>query len=511
MGKCEEGSNDVNKAVREQHTDTERSSEDCRTQDSENNRTERKEENKLKKIKPELLEKLEKQKQKFREQQPQNLILDDYQKEVMNCDGNFLLNTGRQCGKTFIMSRKSATEMIKHPNTKIIVCSLTEDQAQLIIVMTLDYLQRNHKEWIAKGKKAPTKNRIVLNNGSEILARPVGNTGDAVRGFTGNILILDEASRFNEFIFTASKPTLLTTGGKIWICSTPFGKQGYFYETYKKNKDNPDGRFKVIETNSWDVIHTREISEVWTKEKKEEAIRFLEDEKNEKNDLEFAQEYLAKFVDELRQFFPDELINRVCHLRRPMEVQPNRETYLGIDVARMGEDLSTFEILKKVTPEYIEQVENITTKKQLTTQTFDKILELNNLYNFRKIGIDAGSGSLGVGILDFLLRVPIIRKKVIALNNRSRDLDKNGEKKSSLLKEDMYQITKMMMERGTLHLLNDNDLMLSLKSVQYEYVTTTGKRTTTKIFGRDTHIAEGIVRASYLANQKSLNHSITWI
>ena len=31
-----------------------------------------------------------------------------------------------------------------------------------------------------------------------------------------------------ESVFTASKPTLLTTGGKIWMCSTPFGKTGYF-------------------------------------------------------------------------------------------------------------------------------------------------------------------------------------------------------------------------------------------------------------------------------------------
>lgn len=431
----------------------------------------------------------------------QQIILDSWQEEVLNHNGNILLCTGRQVGKTFIMSRKAAEYIIKNPNSKIIVCSLTEDQAQLMIVMTLDYLERNYKIYLKKPySKNITKNKIQLTNGSSILARPVGNTGDAVRGFTGDVLILDEASRFNEFIFTASKPTLLTTGGQIWMCSTPFGKQGYFYECYL-NKNN---RFKVIETNSWDVVNTRQISEVWTESKRAEAIRFLNDEKADMSELQFAQEYLGKFIDELRQFFSDELIKKCCILKRIPKII-NRNYFLGCDIARMGEDATTFEVLCKINNEIIEQCENIVTRKRLTNETFDSIILLDKQWEFKQIGIDAGSGSLGVGILDFLLREPSIKKKIIALNNRSRDLDRDGDKKSSLLKEDMYQIMHIMLERGILKLLDDEDLQLSLKSVQYEYLTTNNKKATVRIFGRDTHIAEGLIRAAWLANQKSLN------
>ena len=440
---------------------------------------------------------------------PRNqIILDDWQEQALTHDGNLLLCTGRQVGKTFIMSRKAAEYMIKNKDSKIIVCSLTEDQAQLMIVMVLTYLENNYKTWIKKPySKNVTKNKIVLNNGSNIIARPVGNTGDAVRGFTGDVLILDEASRFNEFIFTASKPTLLTTGGKIWMCSTPFGKQGYFYECYL----NRAGRFKVIETNSWDVVNTRQISEVWTQSKKDEAIRFLNDERMDMSELQFAQEYLGKFVDELRQFFSDELIKKICILKRSHAIIPNRSYILGMDIARMGEDATTYEILCKIDNNRIEQVENIVTKKRLTTETFDRMLQLDRQYNFKQVGIDAGSGSLGVGLLDFLLREDSIKKKIIALNNRSRDLDRDGDKKSSLLKEDMYQIMKMLMERGNLKLLDDEDLQLSLKSVQYEYLTTNNKKAAVRIFGRDTHIAEGLIRASYLANQKVLNLRLSWM
>lgn len=437
----------------------------------------------------------------------QVLKLDPWQIEALNHDGNLLLKTGRQVGKTTIMAIKSAKYMIEHPNSKIICCSLTEDQAQLIIVMVLDYLEKNYKTWIAKGTKKPTKNKIILTNKSEIIARPVGNTGDAVRGFTGDVLILDEASRFAEFIFTASKPTLLTTGGQIWMCSTPFGKQGYFYEAYQ----NKSQRFKVIEANSWDVIHERPLSDSWTLEKREKAIEFLEAEKRDCSKLQFAQEYMGLFVEDLKQFFSDELIQKACKLKRREYILPDRDYYLGVDIARLGEDEITYEILHKINDETIEHVESIVKTKQLTTQTHDDIVNLERNWDFRKIGIDAGSGSLGVGILDWLLREPLTKRKTIALNNLSRDMDSSGKKKKTLLKEDMYQNLRAMLERGTLKLLCDDEIMASLKSIQYEYSTEHGQLSKVRIFGNYSHIVEGLIRAAWLANTKSLNHRIYWI
>src|SRR3990167_10663520 len=227
------------------------------------------------------------------------IILDDWQEEVLNYDGNILLCTCRQVGKTFIMSRKCAKYMIEHSGSKIIICSLTEDQAKLIIVMILAYLEKNRNSLIAKGKHKPTQNKINLLNKSQAIARPVGNTGDAVRGFTGDILILDEVSRFNELILTAAKPILMTTGGKIWMCSTPFGKQGFFYESFlNKNK-----RFKVWHISSEEVINNREISESWSEKKKHEAIEFLKHEKADMSELQYGQEYLGLFLDDLSRFF----------------------------------------------------------------------------------------------------------------------------------------------------------------------------------------------------------------
>jgi len=434
-----------------------------------------------------------------------HIQLDKWQQDILDAKGNILLCTGRQVGKTTIFAIKAAERMVSQPKCRIIVASLTEDQAHLIIVMILTHLERFHKKKIAKKRKAPTKSSITLTNGSKVLARPVGNTGDAIRGFTGDVLIPDEASRMPETMWTASKPTLLTTAGEIWMCSTPYGKQGYFYECFK-NKNN---RFKVFHVSSEEVIKNRRISESWTKEQREAALEFLDDEKKDMSQLEYAQEYLGKFIDDLRQLFSDEIIFKICKAKR--NIQRHGAFFLGCDLARLGGDEITFEIINKLNKDMMIHVENIFQKFKLTTWSFDKIKELDRQWNFKKIGIDAGSGSLGVSILDFLLREPIIKKKIIALNNLQITLDHLGERKRGILKEDMYFNLLALMEKNKIQLLDDDEVRLSLKSVQYEYVMKEGQPTKIRIFGKYTHIVEGLVRAVWLANQKHLNSFFDYI
>lgn len=428
-----------------------------------------------------------------------DIHLDDWQKEILEHKGNVLLCTGRQVGKTTILAIKCAEYLVKHPKSKVIVVSLTEDQAKLIIVMILDILEKRYNTLIAKGKEKPTQSRITLKNKSQVIARPVGNTGDAVRGFTGDVLIIDEASRMPELAFTASKPTLMTTAGELWICSTPHGKKGYFYECFlNKNK-----RFKVFHISSEDVLHKRELKGNWTEKKRAESIKFLEDEKKEMSELQYGQEYLGLFLDDLRQFFPDEVIAKTCVLKRP-EVRPKDNLYMGVDIARMGGDECAYEIIHRANKEKFRHIENITKTKQFTTKTEDDIRHLNLKYNLSKIGIDAGSGSLGVGIFDRLIENPQTKRKVIAMNNRSISLDREGKSKQRIFKEDMYENLLSMMERGEILFLDDSEILTSFKSVQWELVTVKGVNKV-RIFGDYTHIVEGLVRAAWLCKKEKLN------
>ncbi len=411
------------------------------------------------------------------------------------------------------MATKSAEYMVKHPGHQIVCCSLTEDQAKLIIMMTLIYLENNYKNQIKKGVKRPTSSSIRLKNGSSILARPVGNTGDAVRGFNGHILIIDEGSRFPELAFTAATPVLLTTGGKMWICSTPHGKQGYFYKSWQ----NKHGRFKIWNLTSEEVIRDRKLSSSWSEQQRTEALEYLEQERKDKSALEFGQEYEGKFIDDLRQLFPDKLIQECMRLEKPEIISKKANYSLGVDIARMGADESTFEVLQITDRKNLIHVEHQITTKTRLTDTAQHIFGMNNIYDFRKIYVD--DEGIGIGVFDMLLDNEDTRRKTEALRNSKKIIDyktniwsKSGTAgKTKMLKQDLYMHLLKLMEQGRIAFLKNPNICQSFKSVQYEYTNDKKGKPFLHIFGNYTHIVEGLIRAAWIAKEKNLNITIDYI
>ena len=428
--------------------------------------------------------------------------LDDWQEEILKAEGNILLCTGRQVGKTTIFAAKAAERLVNQKNCRIVAVSLTEDQAFLMRFMVEDYLKKNYKAYLkVPKKKKPTKNKINLNNGSSYIVRPVGNTGDAVRGFTADVLIVDEAAYMPELMWIAAKPTLLTTGGDIWLCSTPHGKKGYFYECF----ENKAGRFKVWHISSEEVITERPITEGWTETKRVEAMKILEEEKKEMSELQYAQEYLGKFVEDLMRYFPDELIDKVCTLKRP-EVTPKHNNYMGVDIARLGGDHTSFQVIHKEGDQLIHIYSEQRTK-WLTTQTEQRIVDLTKQLHLRKVYIDAGAGSLGVGVLDHLM--PILRSRVVAVNNRQIVTETGWKKvkRQRLLKEDLYDNLRNLMETKQIKLLDLEEVKLSLRSVQYEYVRKPNQKSSINIFATPHEmgdLTEALIRAAYCSKEKNI-------
>jgi hypothetical protein len=434
------------------------------------------------------------------------MILDEWQEQIINDKSPYiLLCKGRQIGGTSTYAEKSVKWMREY-KSKILVGSITEEQAKLVIVMVYDIARKKCPELIAKGKNKPTLDRIRFTNGAEIRSRPVGTMGDAFRGFTANVNWFNEASKWPEIAFTAIMPTLLTTGGEIWMDSTPFGKQGFFYRCF----ENKDGLWKVYYKSSEDVIFNRPLNTQWTEDRRANAIRFLMDQKKEMSELQYGQEYLGLFLEELRRFFDDLLIDRTAILKRPLSVITNDvKNYLGVDIARMGNDESTFEVVAEmINQKKFRHLESQITKKQLTTQTEARIIEEAIKWKVKKIGIDAGAGTLGVSILDHLLEAKSpVKNKVVAINNRSMALDKSEKpQKQRLLKEDLYNNLKSMLEHGELLLLDDEEVKMSMRSIQYEFAKTKSGESRMVIFGNYSHVVEGLIRAAWLAKkEKSLN------
>jgi len=423
--------------------------------------------------------------------------LDPWQIEVAKYRGDLLLCTGRRVGKTYILSRKAIDFMAEKKNTPIVIVSLTEDQAMIIMSMALNYAKEKYPKLIGKGRNKPTMKSLCL-NGGRMIVRPVGNSGDGARGFEGGVLIVDEASRMPKMFWIAAKPILLTTNGQIWMGSTPFGMEGYFWDRYNDavNLKIPNARFKVFSISTEEAMNNRPISSSWTEEQKNGSLRILAEDKREMTSREYMQEYLGMFVNEILSYFTEEMIQKICVLKR-QPIQHELRHYLGIDVGGLGADKSSFEIIKKISNDRLEQVENLTTKRTYLTETTAKIIELQNLWDFKQIGID--NQGIGAGPFHFLLNDLATRRKIVGLNNSEKPLDKDGKKHTTLLKEDMYEITKAMMEQNRLFLLDDDSVKSSLRSIQQELIVSETGRSVLRIHGRDSHIAEGIIRATYLA------------
>jgi hypothetical protein len=138
------------------------------------------------------------------------------------------------------------------------------------------------------------------------------------------------------------------------------------------------------------------------------------------------------------------------------------------------------------------------TSKTYLTETIKRIKNSDRKWAFKRIYID--DGGMGVGVFDPLLNDEQTRRKVVAINNSTRPLDRADIKHKTLMKEVLYLNLLKLMENKAIFLFDDPEILLSLKSIQYEYVDSK-----LKIFGNYSHIAEALVRAAYCMKDKTLN------
>ena len=336
--------------------------------------------------------------------------------------------------------------------------------------------------------------------------RAAGDTGDSGRGFEADILMVDEASRMGKFFWIAVRPIILMSAGEVWLASTPFGKQGYFWEMFDEayNRHDPEARFTVFYTTTEKVVRERAITADWTEERREKILKTLEQDKKSMSKLEYGQEYQGLFMEDLMQFFPDDLIKNNQILERPGTIDRNKEYYAGQDIARMGEDETSTEIGYLLGDE-IFQVENLVTTKTYLTETFKQNKELNKQYNFEKFFMD--DEGIGVGVFDMMMDDDDLKYCTEGINNSKRVIDKDGKEKG-ILKTELYYNLRAMLEKGKINLLNDDSIFNSLKSVQFEYKIDVKGQPIIRIFGNNTHIAEGLIRLAHAIKYKDLNISI---
>jgi len=146
------------------------------------------------------------------------MIYDQWQQDVLAAEGNLAIRSGRQTGKSTVISKLASDYAKNNPKKLVMVIASTERQAYLLFEKILDYMFINYKEYLKKGKQYQTKTKLELKNGTKIYCLPTGLDGRGIRGFTVDLLIADEAAFIPRAVYNALTPSIATrikTGARI--------------------------------------------------------------------------------------------------------------------------------------------------------------------------------------------------------------------------------------------------------------------------------------------------------
>lgn len=202
-----------------------------------------------------------------------DLALDSWQVGVLRSEAkNMILLCGRQVGKTEVVSLLALRTILTQPRSLVLCVSPSLAQSQ-------EVYRRTANHWRDLGRPIPAESEtsmsVTLANGSRFISLP-GSEARA-RGYSADLVIADEAARIEDPLFYAVRPTLAATGGRMILLSTPFGKRGFFYETWES--DDP----------GWERV------KITTPECPRITPEFLEAERRTLPQQWYAQEYLCEF------------------------------------------------------------------------------------------------------------------------------------------------------------------------------------------------------------------------
>lgn len=157
---------------------------------------------------------------------------DPWQKEVLSdTTSNWILNASRQSGKTTVVAAKALYEAMCC-GSFVLVIAQALDQA-------LEFHKRVMKLYsanpVVEFLERPTKTRLLLANGGELQCRP-HNEGTVRSRSAVNLLVIDEASRVDDEMWSAVRPMLAVSRGRTCLLSTPHGKRGFFWNEWDRGK-----------------------------------------------------------------------------------------------------------------------------------------------------------------------------------------------------------------------------------------------------------------------------------
>lgn len=183
-----------------------------------------------------------------------------------------ILNCSRQSGKSQTAALLALYEAVTIPKSTVVIESPSERQSIEMMMKFSEMLGRLS----GVDLRSDTKLSAYLGNGSRVLALP--GSEKTVRGISAvTLLIIDEAARVPDDLYRSLRPMLAVSHGRLVLLSTPFGRQGFFY-------------------NSWQSGIGWTKFEVPATECPRITSEFLEEERREQGEAWYRQEYMCDFM-----------------------------------------------------------------------------------------------------------------------------------------------------------------------------------------------------------------------
>lgn len=223
---------------------------------------------------------------------------DPWQKAVLRSTAPRLhLNCSRQVGKSTVTSLVALHRALYVPDSTVLIISPSDRQSGELFLKLKGF-------YAALGKPLDPAQENVhllrLENGSRILSLPASESN--IRGFTADLLLIDEAAYVPDALYQSVSPMLAVSGGRLVAMSTPAGKRGWWFESA--------------------------MSEHWERVKVPAPTcpripaSFLDGERERLGDAAFRSEYMCEFTDASGAAFSGDDIDALFAGAAPAPVVP---------------------------------------------------------------------------------------------------------------------------------------------------------------------------------------------
>lgn len=281
----------------------------------------------------------------------------------LNSGKRFIVKSGRQRGKTFVIKILLIEYALKYPRTESCVIEPVSSQCRRVFSEIVDAIEPTG---LLRSSNASDM-IIRFTNGSQISFKS-GESRKAIRGLTcSGLCVIDEAAFIEDEIIEIALPIINVHKCPVVAISTPMFEDSWFFRQYMSCNSN-------IKTFDWS-LDKYDMSKYLSKE-------LLEEYRAEYTPMKFKTEILGDFITEMSFIFGN---------FRECVVEPiiNVPVYAGIDWGSGSNGDSTvvtfFNELKEV-------VSIWSTNTLSPNEQMDKIAEMiNDTPTLKKVLVESNS------------------------------------------------------------------------------------------------------------------------